>query len=134
MKWGHDTTVIVRLLSGDPPDQAQIADKTLAGLRAAGEPPMVDDLTVAEAYFALWYHYRIPKVEVLAALKRFLESGDVIATGVAAEVLKIENLAVAKPGFVDRLIHARCQDRKVMLITFERASAKLPGVRVLRAD
>jgi hypothetical protein len=122
------------LLSGDPPDQAEIAEKTLASLRAAGEIPIVDDLAIAEAYFALWYHYGIPKAEVLAALGRFLASGHVTATGVAAKILKIENLAVAKPGFVDRLIHAGYQERDTTLITFERASAKLPGVRVLRTD
>jgi predicted nucleic acid-binding protein len=131
MKWGLDTTVIVRLLSGDPADQAEIANKTLAGLRAAGEIPMVDDLAIAEAYFALWYHYGIPKADVLAALQHFLASGDVITTGVAAKILNIENLAVAKPGFVDRVIHAGCQQRNRTLITFEKASAKLPGVRVL---
>jgi hypothetical protein len=99
----------------------------LRSLRATGEIPVVDDLAIAEAYFTLSYHYRIPKAEVLAALDRFLESGDVIATGVAAEILKIENLAVAKPGFVERLIHASYQRRDTMLVTFEKASAKLPG-------
>jgi predicted nucleic acid-binding protein len=132
VKWGLDTTVIVRLLSGEPADQAEIARKTIAGLRAAAEIPMVDDLAVAEAYFALCYHYRIPKADVLAALRRLLTSGDVIATGVASEILKIENLAAAKPGFVDRVIHALYQERNTTLITFEKASAKLPGVRVLR--
>jgi predicted nucleic-acid-binding protein len=134
VKWGLDTTVIVQLLSGDPPDQAAIAYKTLASLKAAGEIPMVDDLAIVEAYFALWYHYRVPKVDVLAALRRLLASGDVISTGVAAEILKIENLAVAKPGFVYRLIHSRYQERDTTLITFERASAKLHGVRVLRTN
>lgn len=134
MKWGLDTTIVVRLLSGDPPGQAEIARQTLASLKAGGEIPMVDDLAVAEAYFALWYHYGIPKAEVLAALKRLLESGDVIPTGLAANILKIEHLAAAKPGFVDRLIHAGYQQRNTTLITFERASARLPGVRVLRAD
>ena len=134
MKWGLDTSVIVRLLTGDPPDQFEAAHKALTSLRAKGEIPMVDDRTVTEAYFALWYHYRIPKAEVLAALRRFLESGDVVGTGVAAEILKTENLAAAKPGFVDRVIHAACQERNSTLITFEKASAKLPGVRVLRTD
>jgi hypothetical protein len=87
---------------------------------------MVDDLAVAEAYFALWYHYRIPKADVLAALRRLLTSGDVIATGVAAEILKIENLSVAKPGFVDRVIHALYQERNTTLITFERPPRNCP--------
>ena len=103
----------------------------MASLRAAGEIPVVDDLAIAEAYFALSHHYRIPKADVLAALELFLKSGDVIATGVAAEILTIENLAVAKPGFVDRLIHAGYQEQNATLITFEKASAKLPGARVL---
>ena len=134
MKWGLDTTVIVRLLSGDPPDLAEIARNAMARLKAAGEIPIVDDLAITEAYFALWYHYGIPKEDVLEGLRRFLASGDVIPTGSAAEILKIENLAVAKPGFLDRVIHAGYHQRNTTLITFEKASAKLPGVRVLRRD
>ena len=106
MKWGLDTSFIMRLLTGDPPAQAHAAATWLAELRNKGERPLVSDLVVAETYFALQSSYQLPKAEAIAALRDFLNSGDIEATGAAAEVLRTTNLATAKPGFVDRLIHA----------------------------
>ena len=40
---------------------------------------------------------------------------------------------VSKPGFVDRLIHAQYGNIRAALVTFERASAKLDNVVVLKA-
>ncbi len=131
MKWGLDTSFIMRLLTGDPPDQAQAAAAWLAKLRHNGERPLVSDLVVAETYFALQSSYKVPKAEAIAALLEFLSSGDVEATGAAPEVLRTANLANAKPGFVDRLIHAAYADQQASLITFEKSAGKLPKVRVL---
>ena len=131
MKWGLDTSFIMRLLTGDPPDQAQAAEAWLTELSNKGERPLVSDLVVAETYFALQSSYQVPKAEALAALSEFLNSGDVEATGAAAEVLRTANLATAKPGFVDRLIHEAYADQHASLITFEKSAKKLPGVKVL---
>lgn len=45
--------------------------------------------------------------------------------------LALPNLASAKPGFVDRLIHAASQTANTTLVTFEKAAAKLPDTLVL---
>jgi hypothetical protein len=42
-------------------------------------------------------------------------------------------LAVARPGLVDRLIHAEYIRAANEMLTFEKAAARLPRVRVLRA-
>lgn len=132
MTSGLDTSFIIRLLTGDPPDQAAKAQEWLERCLQRGDRPQVTDMVIVEAYFALQSHYYVPKVEALQALQKLLESGDVKPAGFALEVMqKTPNLASAKPGFVDRIIHAETRSRGCQLLTFEKASAKLLATKVL---
>jgi predicted nucleic-acid-binding protein len=129
---GLDTSVVLRLLTGEPEDQAEQARRFFETQVAKGLPPCVSDQVISEAYFALCYHYEVPKSEALRVLAAFVNGGEVISLGVSAEILKQPNLARAKPGFLDRVIHAQYVDAGAQgLATFEKASARLPGVVVL---
>ena len=130
MTHGLDTSVVMRLLTGDPPDQAEVAATFLAESKAAGDRLLVTDLVIAEVYFALHSKYKVPKAEALQRLREFVESGEVEA-GAAARVLRMPNLASAKPGFVDRLIHATYSNNQARLVSFERSVSKLAGTKVL---
>ena len=57
MKAGLDTSVVLRLLLGQPADQAARAVAFLDELSRGGHHAVVSDLVVAEAYFALQHHY-----------------------------------------------------------------------------
>ena len=93
---------------------------------------MISDLVVAESYFALQSHYGVSKREALAALRELLESGDVVPSGHALRVLReTPQPATAKPGFIDRVIHAEITQAGGRLLTFERSAAKLAGTMVL---
>ncbi len=131
MTCGLDTSVVLRLLVGQPADQAQRAVALLDELARRGDQAAVSDLVVAEAYFALQHHYAVPKKEALAALRRMFAEGEIVALGAAAAVLETPGLATAKPGFVDRLIQTGYTANGDTMVTFERASGKLPAVRVL---
>lgn len=134
MKYGLDTSVVVRLLTEDPADQAEVAAGWLARCRANGDPPMLSDLVVAEAYFALQSHYGVSKRDALAALRELLESGDVMASGQALRVLRETPApATTKPGFIDRIIHAEIAEPGGRMLTFEKSATKLPGAIVLAA-
>ena len=97
----------------------------------ANAQAIVSDLVVAEVYYALHYHYEVPKAEALATLKDLLVSGEISATGVAAAVLQTRNLASAQPGFLDRVIYRQYTRIGATLATFEKASQRLTGVEVL---
>lgn len=129
---GLDTSVVVRLLWGQPADQARVAFDRVAELLAAGTRVQISDLVISETYYALQHHYGSSKTDVLDSLRDFLANSGVEASGVAAEVLTTAGLATAKPGFVDRLIErgyrATAAER---MLTFERAAARLAGVEVL---
>jgi predicted nucleic acid-binding protein len=131
MKIGLDTSVVLRLLLGQPLDQSQRAVAFLEETVRRGDRAVVCDLVVAETYYALQYHYGVPKMDSLLALRRMFADGEIEPQGVASEVLATEGLASAKPGFVDRLIHGAYVSVAGSMATFEKAAGKLKSVKVL---
>jgi predicted nucleic-acid-binding protein len=134
MNAGLDTSVILRLLTGEPESQARCALAEMQDRIRRGSELLVSDLVIAEVYFALQYHYGMPKSEALELLARFLDEAGVKPIGAAATVLAVPNLATANPGFVDRLIHAEYVRFAREMLSFEKAAGRLPGVRVLTAS
>jgi predicted nucleic acid-binding protein len=128
---GLDTSVVLRLLTGQPVAQAATAVAFLDDLRRRGDRPVLSDLVVAETYYALQYHYGTRKAHALEALHRLFEDGEIESMGEAGDVLRTSGLASAKPGFVDRLIHRAYVAAGGRMATFENASAKLSSVIVL---
>jgi predicted nucleic-acid-binding protein len=129
---GLDTSVLVRLLTGEPRDLALAALGYLLDRKKAGDRVLVSDWVVAEAYYALQHHYGVSKKDTLSALRNLLASPEVEATGEVVAVLAIPGLESSKPGFIDRVIHRNyLSSGAEEVATFERAAAKLPRVRVL---
>lgn len=132
MKVGLDTSVVLRLLLGQPPEQTAAATLYLDELYRRGDQAVVSDLVVSETYFALQHHYQITKSAALKALAALLATGEISPTGQAGKVLTQSGLATAKPGFVDRLIHATYRENGGTMVTFEKSGQKLTGVMVLK--
>lgn len=132
MKLGLDTSVVVRILSGDPEEQAVAAMRHLRERTREGDQFLLSALVLAETYHAFQYHYGASKKETLAALKAFLETPGVTATEEVAAVLRLPQLESAKPGFVDRLIHRNYLSAGAdRVLTFELAAGKLEQITVL---
>jgi predicted nucleic-acid-binding protein len=131
MSVGLDTSVVLRLLTGTPEDQASRALADIQERICRSEVIVVSDLVVAEAYFALHYHYHVPKADALRLLEAFLAEPGISALGYVTSVLATPNLATANPGFVDRLIHAEYKAKAGRMLTFEKKAARLAAVDVL---
>ena len=131
MRAGLDTSVVLRLLTGEPENLAMRAWQAVQDFRAEGGDILVSDIVVGEAYFALHHHYDVPKEEALTQLHRFLKSGEFVATGHAPTVLATPRLATANPGLLDRLIHAEYSEHTAEMWTFEKAASKLDRARIL---
>lgn len=129
-----DTSVVLRLLIGDPVFQLQEAIRFIGQQLAAKSVVYASDHVLAEAYFALQSFYKIPKADALEMLANFAEHSGVTVTPIARTVLALPNLASAKPGFVDRLIHGESHANGHTLVTFEKASKKLPATVVLASS
>jgi predicted nucleic-acid-binding protein len=133
MKVGLDTSVLLRLLAGEPCSLAALAARRVEASLLAGDTVLVSDLVVSEAYFALQYHFGLSKAQAIGVLRDFLRQSGVVAAGAAPGILATPNLAVAQPGLVDRLIHAEYTRVGGEMLTFEKSAARLPGARVLRS-
>lgn len=85
---------------------------------------IVCDLVIAEAYYALQFHYEVPKAEARDMLLRFVRSGVVtVEPRNAADVL----VSASGAGVVDRLIHVRHRALGAVTLTFERKLGALEG-------
>jgi predicted nucleic-acid-binding protein len=125
MLTGLDTSVVLRLVTGEPKEQSQAAWIWLSEWLRPGGTATVSDLVVAEVYHALQYHYGVSKKDALGALFRMFLSRTVLPAGQAAKVLLQKDLATAKPGFVDRLIHAAYTAPSGKMVTFEKSGKTL---------
>jgi predicted nucleic acid-binding protein len=129
---GLDTSVVLRLLTGTPENQAQAAMTYLRQLHKRQQRAVVSDLVVAEAYFALIYHYRVPRAEVIEQLLNLLQSGYVhpAPDGAAVEALKEQD--IGRAGVVDRIIRNQYLIFAEEIATFDAPLSRLPRVRLLK--
>jgi predicted nucleic-acid-binding protein len=126
-----DTSVVMRLLTGQPLDLAKIARGYMAETEQAGAKVFVSNLVVLEAYFACQHHYGMAKDAVLTGLHELLSIPTFIIHPLLLPLLTTEGLASAKPGFLDRLIHAEATTAHLPLVTFEKAASRLPHTQLL---
>jgi predicted nucleic acid-binding protein len=124
--------VVLRLLIGEPRSQAEIARRRIERALTAGEPVVVTDLVVAEAFHALRHHYRVPETVALGRLHDFLSSG-VIRVDPAGTGEALEQGGRGQAGVVDRLIVARHRALGATTATFDHRQARLEGGVLLRA-
>jgi predicted nucleic-acid-binding protein len=92
---------------------------------------LISNLVIAEAYFACQHHYGITKADVIVGLHSLLSKRTFLVHPDALALLAQEGIASAKPGFLDRLIHAEYAELGAPLAIFEKAARKLPGTRFL---
>ena len=121
-----DTNVLVRLLSGEPVDQAEAAE------RALGSPApriVLTDLIVAELAYVLISKGRMAPVEAAGQIRRILELESV---EVASESILLDTLDIwASTGvdFPDAYLAAAANRRGDSVATFDADFRKL-GARV----
>ena len=131
LRYSLDTSFLIRLLTGDPVPQFHLAAGFLEKCSREESVAEVIDLVLAEAYFALQYHYGFPKDIALKSLYQFAEQPGVAVSQHALEILSWPGLSSANPGFVDLLIHGFSRTKNCKLVTFEKKARKLEGVIVL---
>ena len=130
-RYGIDTSIFVRLLTGDPARDYEETRTALEGILqddAAAEIE-VSNLVIAEAYFALQHHYGVPKDEARSALISVLTSG-LVKPQHGQRVLD-ELSETSEPGMLDRLIAEDYSASGLIPLTNDRKTGRLPRVRLL---
>lgn len=126
---GLDTCVVLRLLVGEPANQAAVALKYVEDSSDRSVAVCVSDMVVAEAYHSLIYHYDVPKLQAVRVLRDFLASPMITTTGHALSVL--DTYTGKGAGLVDRLIRMDLLSAVHQIVTFDHAFARLPNVQRL---
>ncbi|MDD4869338.1 MAG: PIN domain-containing protein [Kiritimatiellae bacterium] len=132
MIYGLDTSIVLRLLTGEPKELALQAVRRITALVDNEDSCVISDLVAAETYYALQFHYKMPKGDALSALMLLGKDDHGIRfSGATGKVLQTPRLSQANPGFVDRLIYAGYQQEGHAMLTCEHAAKKLAGVEVV---
>lgn len=123
---GLDSTVILRLLTGEPVKQFEKAEKFMEEQLTNGKKLFVSDLVIAESYFALHYHYKVPKDEAILQLDKLLSSGMIhpAPDSVCQKVMK-ESIS-HKAGLVDHIIYEQYCLFAEQIASFDKSMGKLP--------
>ncbi len=129
-RFGIDTSVLVRLVAGEPQAEFERCVETLRSLiEDAGAEIVVSNQVIGEAYVALQHHYGVSKTEARAGLLDVLRSGMVAPLNGRAVLGALE--AREGAGLLDRLISEEYSRGGLEALTLDRRTGSLPGVRRL---
>ena len=130
-RFGIDTSILVRLVTGDPADGFERCTAALLRLVEKEDAEVfASNQVIGEAYVALQHHYGATKREARSGLASVLQSGLVapLDGSVVLEALAAETGA----GLFDRLIGLDYRSRGLGVLTLDRKMAALPQARLLR--
>ena len=123
---GFDTCVVLRLLVGEPEEQAKQAYTYLEKCYLTDIKIYISDLVIVEVYHALRHHYQVPEQETVSNLTDFLSSPMLTPSGHALTTL--QEYKGKGAGFVDRLIRMDLLDHAQQIVTFDKKFAQLSNV------
>ena len=113
-------------MTGEPVKQFEKARRFIEEQLADSKRLFVSDLVLAESYFALHYHYKVPKDEAVRELDNLLSSGIIhpIPGSVCQKVIK--ESVNHKAGLVDQIIHEQYCLFTEQIASFDKSMCKLP--------
>lgn len=130
-RFGIDTSILVRLATGDPEDGFEHCVRKLTALIERDDAEVfASNQVIGEAYVALQHHYGVAKPDARAALASVLKSGLVAplnGAGVFAALLEAD----AGCGLLDRLIADDYRRAELTTLTLDRKMGALAQVQRL---
>lgn len=129
LHYGIDTSVLVRLITGEPPDAFAHCVERLNALVVSGAEIFASNQVIGEAYVAVQHHYHVSETDARSELSRALTSGLVSPLNGRAVIEALETSG--GPGLFDRLIADDYSRADLQVLTLDRRMATLPDVRQL---
>ena len=126
---GIDTSVLVRLMTGEPPDAFARCVERLNDLVVSGAEIFASNQVIGEAYVAVQHHYNVSETDARSGLLKALTSGLVAPLNGSAVIAALE--ASGGPGLFDRLIADDYARADLHVLTLDRKMASLPDARLL---
>lgn len=127
---GLDTNVLIRYLTQDDADQAEVANQAIELLTIA-EPGYLSVVTLAEIHWVLWHTYRFKTAEILRVLEEVV-STDEFSVESPVIVRRALHSATAGADFADALLAESCRQAGCAeVLTFDKNAAKQLGFRLI---
>lgn len=129
-RYGIDTSILVRLTSGDPEPEFERCLQSLSVLVEQEHSEIfASNQVVGESYIALQHHYGVTKSEARAALADALRSGLVSPLNGQAVFLALASGGGC--GLLDRLIADDYGRADLTTLTLDKRMATLEGTQLL---
>lgn len=128
LRYGIDTSVLVRFLTGQPRPEYERCQRELATIVEEESAEIyASNQVIGEAYVAVQYHYGVSKSEARDGLLIVLTSGLISPLNGHPVLAALQESGGA--GLVDRLIAEDYSRRVSETLTLDRRMGALPGVR-----
>ena len=129
-RFGIDTSILVRLLTGEPAADFEYCVSKLSGLvQETAAEIFASNQVIGEAYVAVQHHYGVTKADARSGLVDVLRSGLVAPLNGRAVIEALE--ASDSPGLFDRLITDDYRRAGLETLTLDRKTSDLPQARCL---
>ena len=121
-----DTNVLVRHLTGDPPE---MAGRATAYLRAGAEL-LLTDLVVAETVYVLESFYEAPRTAVAGAVRSLLALASVISVDAALLLRAVEVYEIERIDFAEAYLVACAESTGInQVASFDRTIDRVGTIR-----
>lgn len=129
-RFGIDTSILVRLTTGDPEGEFEDCVRRLSRLVEEDDAGVfASNQVIGETYVVLQHHYGVPRPEAREALASVLASGLVAPLNGPGVIAALETQAGC--GLLDRLIADDYRSAGLVTLTLDRKMAALPESRRL---
>ena len=122
---GLDTTVVLRLLTGEPEKQFEKTKKFIEEQLSGNKKLFISDLVISESYFALYYHYNVPKAEVIQQLNTLFCSGMISSLPGSVFPKVLRDYKNHKAGFVDQILYEQYCMFTDGVVSFDKSMCQL---------
>jgi predicted nucleic acid-binding protein len=121
-----DTNVLVRHLTGDPPEQAARATRFLAD----SDELVLPDLIVAEVAYVLASYYETPRAEVVTALQAILRFPAIRVLDESLLLRALEIYEVHRLDFADAYLASCAESTGIGVVaSFDRSIDRVRSIR-----
>jgi predicted nucleic acid-binding protein len=121
-----DTNILIRHLTGDPPEQAARASRFLA----AADELLLADLVVAEVVYVLESFYEVPRARVAELVRAIIAFPAIVVLDAAMLLRALEVYETARLDFAEAYLVAQAERSGVGAVaSFDKAIDRVTTVR-----
>lgn len=120
-----DANVVLRFLTGDPPDMAEKALRLMKRAEKGEIGLRVSQLVLAEIVWVLSSFYKCTKSQVADTLTSFLGADGIYAENAALLIESLQEMAEKNVDFIDAYLAALARAHEESICTFDQDFAKL---------